>query len=42
MELKIDRLTKQFGNKIAVDCMEVNLESGVYGYLDLMGQEKQL
>lgn len=40
MELKIDRLTKQFGNKIAVDCMEVNLESGVYGLLGSNGSGK--
>ena len=29
MELKFDRLTKQFGNKIAVDRMDVILQPGV-------------
>ena len=37
MELKFDRLTKQFGNKIAVDRMDVILQPGVYGLLGAAG-----
>lgn len=40
MELKFDRLTKQFGNKIAVDRMDVTLQSGVYGLLGANGAGK--
>lgn len=40
MELKFDRLTKQFSNKIAVDRMSVNLQTGVYGLLGANGAGK--
>ena len=30
MELRIDRLTKQYGAKIAVDRMDFTLKAGVY------------
>ena len=40
MELKFDRLTKQFGNKIAVDRMDVILQPGVYGLLGANGAGK--
>ena len=33
MELTIDRLSKQFGSKIAVDRVSATLEPGVYGLL---------
>ena len=32
MELKVDRLTKQFKNKIAVDRLDFKLEKGVTGH----------
>ncbi|RDY25485.1 ABC transporter ATP-binding protein [Romboutsia weinsteinii] len=40
MELKFDRLTKQFSNKIAVDRMDVILQPGVYGLLGANGAGK--
>ncbi len=40
MELKFDRLTKQFGNKISVDRMSVTLNTGVYGLLGANGAGK--
>lgn len=40
MELKFDRLTKQFSNKIAVDRMSITLENGVYGLLGANGAGK--
>ena len=33
MELSLDRLTKQYGRKIAVDCVSATLKPGVYGLL---------
>ena len=33
MELSLDRLTKHYGNKIAVDCVSATLRPGVYGCL---------
>lgn len=40
MELTIDRLTKQFGSKIAVDRVSARLEPGVYGLLGANGAGK--
>lgn len=40
MELKFDRLTKKFSNKIAVDRMSVTLHTGVYGLLGANGAGK--
>ena len=40
MKLEFDRLTKQFGNKIAVDRMDVVLQPGVYGLLGANGAGK--
>lgn len=40
MELVIDRLTKQYGNKIAVDRVSLNLSHGVYGLLGANGAGK--
>ncbi|MCD8356087.1 MAG: ABC transporter ATP-binding protein [Clostridia bacterium] len=40
MELKIDRLTKQYGNKIAVDRVSLNLTPGVTGLLGANGAGK--
>ena len=40
MELVIDRLTKQFQNKIAVDCVSLRLHSGVFGLLGTNGAGK--
>lgn len=40
MELKLDRLSKQFGNFIAVDRVSVKLEPGVYGLLGANGAGK--
>ena len=37
MELVIDRLTKQFQNKIAVDRVSLRLHSGVFGLLGANG-----
>lgn len=40
MELCLDRITKQYKNKIAVDRLSVNLKSGVYGLLGANGAGK--
>jgi len=40
MELVIDRVTKQFGNKIAVDNLSITLTQGVYGLLGANGAGK--
>lgn len=40
MELKIDRLTKQYSNKIAVDRVSCTLSSGVIGLLGANGAGK--
>lgn len=40
MELVIDRVTKQYKNKIAVDRISVNLQKGVYGLLGENGAGK--
>lgn len=40
MELQIDRLTKQYGNKIAVDRISLKLQPGVYGLLGANGAGK--
>lgn len=40
MELSIDRLTKHYGSKIAVDCVSAVLKPGVYGLLGENGAGK--
>lgn len=40
MELVIDRLSKQYKNKLAVDCVSVKLQKGVYGLLGANGAGK--
>ncbi len=40
MELWLDRLTKQYGRKIAVDCVSATLKPGVYGLLGANGAGK--
>ncbi len=40
MELTIDRLTKQYINKIVVDRLSVTLSTGVYGLLGANGAGK--
>ena len=40
MELSVDRLTKQYGSKIAVDCVSAILKPGVYGLLGENGAGK--
>lgn len=40
MELRIEKLTKQYGNKIAVDKVELTLRRGVYGLLGANGAGK--
>ena len=40
MELVIDRLTKQFQNKIAVDRVSLRLHNGVFGLLGTNGAGK--
>ena len=40
MELLLDRLTKHYGNKIAVDCVSTVLRPGVYGLLGANGAGK--
>lgn len=40
MELVIDRLSKQYKNKIAVDCVSAKLQKGVYGLLGENGAGK--
>ena len=42
MELSIDRLTKQYQNKIAVDRISLRLNTGIYGLLGANVREKQL
>lgn len=39
-ELEIDRLTKRFKNKIAVDAVSLHLQHGVYGFLGANGAGK--
>ena len=41
MEMNIDRLSKQYGSKIAVDRVSLKLQKGVYGLLGANGPEKQ-
>ena len=41
MELKADRLTKQYGSKIAVDRMSFDLSKGVTGLLGANGEKKK-
>ena len=40
MELSLDRLSKHYGNKIAVDCVSATLKPGVYGLLGANGAGK--
>ena len=40
MELSIDRLTKHYGHKIAVDRVSATLGPGVYGLLGANGAGK--
>ncbi len=40
MELKVDRLTKQYKNKIAVDRVSMRLTPGIYGLLGANGAGK--
>lgn len=40
MELSIDRLTKQYGRKIAVDCVSASFQPGLYGLLGANGAGK--
>ena len=40
MELSIDRLTKQYQNKIAVDRISLRLNTGIYGLLGANGARK--
>ena len=40
MELKIDQLTKQYKNKIAVDRFSAQFQEGVYGLLGANGAGK--
>ena len=40
MELSVDRLTKHYGSKIAVDCVSVALKPGIYGLLGENGAGK--
>ena len=40
MELLLDRLTKHYGRKIAVDCVSATLKPGVYGLLGANGAGK--
>ena len=42
MELSLDRLTKQYGRKIAVDCVSATLKPGVYGLLGANGDRKSV
>ncbi|MEZ3435976.1 MAG: ATP-binding cassette domain-containing protein [Lachnospiraceae bacterium] len=39
-ELKLDRVTKQFKNKIAVEHVSIHLKDGVYGFLGANGAGK--
>ena len=40
MELVIDRVSKQYKNKIAVDCISLTLHKGIYGLLGANGAGK--
>ncbi len=40
MQLKLDRVTKQYKNKIAVDDMSIQFQAGVYGLLGANGAGK--
>lgn len=40
MELSIDRLTKHYGRKIAVDCVSASFQPGLYGLLGANGAGK--
>ena len=40
MKLSMERLTKQFKNKIAVDRVSMELEEGIYGFLGANGAGK--
>ncbi|WP_312648707.1 ABC transporter ATP-binding protein [Aminipila sp.] len=40
MELKLDRVIKHYGNKIACDRISINFQSGVYGLLGANGAGK--
>ena len=40
MELSVERLTKHYGRKIAVDCVSATLKPGVYGLLGANGAGK--
>jgi ABC-2 type transport system ATP-binding protein len=40
MKLKIDNVTKAFGNKLAVDSVSAELTNGVYGFLGANGSGK--
>lgn len=40
LELKLDRVTKQFKNKIAVEHVSLSLKEGVYGFLGANGAGK--
>ena len=42
MELLINRVSKQFRNKIAVDNISLNLTPGVYGFWEPTEPEKPL
>lgn len=40
MELYLNRVTKQYGNKIACDRISLRMKSGVYGLLGANGAGK--
>lgn len=40
MELIVDRISKQYQDKIAVDCISLNLTAGIYGLLGANGAGK--
>ncbi|MDE7183341.1 MAG: ABC transporter ATP-binding protein, partial [Lachnospiraceae bacterium] len=40
MELSVDRLSKHYGSKIAVDCVSASFKPGVYGLLGANGAGK--
>ena len=40
MELIVDRVSKQYGSKIAVDRVSLKLQKGVYGLLGANGAGK--
>ncbi len=41
MELQLDRVTKQYGTKLAVDRMNLSMKAGVYGLLGANGAGKK-